>query len=1020
MMYSPDRIQLLSDEEIDTIYAIPNFNEAECALYFDLNKTEKALSKKYRTIKAQIYFIRVLGYFKAKQQLYRSDLLQSNPNDTQYIIAKYFDVSASLTSGEIDKKTFGKIKSDILVTFGYQDWSMQLLPTVQVHIDELLKIHPKIHDALRQLLIYFDSHQILLPSYRTLQDLFTSGISKEENRLNDLLSTLPAAQKAQLSALIEQTEGITDLNNIRADQKNFQYTSVQNSIDKIQKTTELYDFAKEFIPTLQLSKNAIRYYADLTVQYPPARLRRLSPYKQWLQILCFVHYRYQQIMDELIISFMYHVKLVLADGKTAANEAYLKNKVNVANELPKLGVFLQWFPNRDPLLTYEEVNKMAYDILPKEKFSLIVDFLKSLYFDKETVEWEHYEKSSQYSALNIRPILLHVPFVYYKGNAQLTRMMSFLKNHYSSGKGPIDLHLPEDIKNMLSKRTLQYLKANPSDLTVDPHRFEFFVYKKMCHQLERGRLCCNESVSFTDIDHELVSVDVVENVDEISIRFGFHKIPIYCEQRLDQVLALLDEAWDRVPDNIQSGKNEGFKIKDAKKKTWTLLYDASEKLEGAFFKKLPKVAVADVLTFMGGHSHFWGAFTHMKDRYTKKKKLHLLPLTACIIARAFGLDPGKMAEMSDMNFNLLRATDEDLIRMDTLCGANDENSNYINTLPIFRLWNLLDDKLLADVDGQKFSTNNKTIQSRFSTKYIGKGKGISLYTLLANFIAVNARNIGINEYEGHFLYDMIYSNKSDIEINMVTGDNHSKNQLNHVVLDSIDVDYVPCIKNIQEAANDLYSVKSPSYYTGILKPKAAINVELIRSEKKNIIRVLLSLLMQENTQSNIIRKLNSHTRYARLRAALFEYNKIFKSIHILNLIDDMSFRKALRTARNRTEAYHQLQSIIRKVYRGIFKGKTITDNRVSAHAARLLANCIIGYNSIILNNIYEKMLAEGVSEEVIEEFARISPIAWAHILFTGRYRFKKNNGLIDISGIVQILEDQLKQSIWKEGERAAA
>ncbi|WP_256593823.1 transposase [Legionella feeleii] len=183
-------------------------------------------------------------------------------------------------------------------------------------------------------------------------------------------------------------------------------------------------------------------------------------------------------------------------------------------------------------------------------------------------------------------------------------------------------------------------------------------------------------------------------------------------------------------------------------------------------------------------------------------------------------------------------------------------------------------------------------------------------------------------------------------------------------------------------------------------------------------RVLLSLLMQENTQSNIIRKLNSHTRYARLRLALFEYNKIFKSIHILNLIDDMSFRKALRTARNRTEAYHQLQGIIRKVYRGIFKGKTITDNRVSAHAARLLANSIIGYNSIILNDIYEKMVTEGVPDEVIEEFARISPIAWVHILFTGRYRFKGNNGLIDIAGIVQILEDQLKQSIWKEGERA--
>ena len=1019
-MYSPDRIQLLSDEEIDTIYAIPTFNDPERALYFDLNETEKVLLEKYRTVKAKIYFIRTLGYFKAKQQLYRSDLLQSNPTDTQYIMEKHFATSSSLSSGEVDKKTYGKIKTDLLVAFSYQEWSIQLTSTIQLHIGELLKLHPKIHDALRQLLIYFDSHQILLPSYRTLQDLFTTAISTEEERLSDLLFTLPDDKKSQLSTLIKQTEGITDLNKIRADQKNFQYTSVQESIDKVQKTMELYHFAKWFIPTLQLSKNAIRYYADLIVQYPPARLRRLAQYRQWLQMLCFVHYRYQQIMDELIISLMYHVKLVIADGKNAANEAYVKNRINVANELPKLSAFLQWFPERNPLLTYEEVNKIAYGMLPKEKFPLIVAFLNALAFDKETVEWEHYEKSSQYMALNIRPILLHVPFVYYKKDSQLTRMMSFLKSHYLSGKGPIDMCLPGDIKNMFSKRTLHYLKTNPTDEKVDPHRFEFLVYKKMCHQLERGRLCCNESVSYMDIEHDLVDMAVVENVDEIALKFGFPKIPVYCEKRLDEALVLLDEAWERVSNNIQSGKNQGFKIKDAKKKTWTLLYDASEKLEDTFFKKLPKVAIANVLTLMGDHSHFWNTFTHMKDCYTKKKKPHLLSLTACILARAFGLDPSKMADMSDLNFNLLRATDEDMIRMDTLCSANDENNNYINTLPIFRLWNLIDDKLLADVDGQKFATNNKTIQSRFSTKYVGKGKGISLYTLLANFIAVNARNIGINEYEGHFLYDMIYNNKSDIEINMVTGDNHSKNQLNHVVLDSIDVDYVPCIKNIQEAANDLYSLKSPSCYTGILKPKAAIDVELIRSEKKNITRVLLSLLMQENTQSNIIRKLNSHNRYARLRCALFEYNKIFKSIHILNLIDDISFRKALRTARNRTESYHQLQSMIRKIYRGIFKGKTITDNRVSAHAARLLANCIIGYNSIILNNIYEKMLAEGVTQDVIEEFARISPIAWAHILFTGRYRFKNNNELIDIPGIVRILEDQLKQSIWKEEKRVAA
>lgn len=92
----------------------------------------------------------------------------------------------------------------------------------------------------------------------------------------------------------------------------------------------------------------------------------------------------------------------------------------------------------------------------------------------------------------------------------------------------------------------------------------------------------------------------------------------------------------------------------------------------------------------------------------------------------------------------------------------------------------------------------------------------------------------------------------------------------------------------------------------------------------------------------------------------------------------MQFRKSLRTARNRTESYHQSQSFVRKAYHGIFKGKRIIDNRISSHATRLLVNCIVAYNSLLLNAIYEKLLAAGASEELLKRFGRISPIAWAH------------------------------------------
>jgi TnpA family transposase len=134
---------------------------------------------------------------------------------------------------------------------------------------------------------------------------------------------------------------------------------------------------------------------------------------------------------------------------------------------------------------------------------------------------------------------------------------------------------------------------------------------------------------------------------------------------------------------------------------------------------------------------------------------------------------------------------------------------------------------------------------------------------------------------------------------------------------------IPSIKNIKHEAEKLYSNKPISQYTGLIKPKAQIDSSLIKSNKRWITRVLMSLIMQENTQTTIIRKLSSHDRYAKLQAALYEYNKILKTIHVLNMINDLELRKAIKAARNRTEAYPQLQGRIRKVYQGIFKGKKL-------------------------------------------------------------------------------------------------
>ncbi len=296
------------------------------------------------------------------------------------------------------------------------------------------------------------------------------------------------------------------------------------------------------------------------------------------------------------------------------------------------------------------------------------------------------------------------------------QFIDLIKDHYSRGKNPSMFKLPSNIEDTISKTMIPYLKKNPGDEQIDPHLFEFFVYQKMYRRLGKGLLCCNDSVSYCDIDHDLISNKLVDDAEKIANEFGYPKIPIYCDNRLDEVLSELDNAWDRTTKRISRGENTGFNFRKTKKggDDWSLSYDSRDKLDDAFFKTLSQVEIPDIVMYIGDHIDMWPSFTHMKIRYNKKKMPVTLAVNACVLSDAFGIGTEKMAEMSDLNFNLLRSTQEDFIRVDTLRTANDAVGNLVHSLPIFKLWNLMDEKLLADADGQKLPTNESTIQSRYS------------------------------------------------------------------------------------------------------------------------------------------------------------------------------------------------------------------------------------------------------------------------------------------------------------------
>jgi TnpA family transposase len=362
-----------------------------------------------------------------------------------------------------------------------------------------------------------------------------------------------------------------------------------------------------------------------------------------------------------------------------------------------------------------------------------------------------------------------------------------------------------------------------------------------------------------------------------------------------------------------------------------------------------------------------------------------------------------MGEISDIPYQTLARTSENFIRPETLKAANDCVSNAIATLPIFHVYDL-GELIHSSSDGQKFETRLPTFNARHASKYFGLQKGIVAYTLVANHIPINARIIGANEHESHYVFDLLMGNTSTIQPQIHSTDTHGTNEVNFALLHTFNYQFAPRYKNIQEKVRtSLYGFQHPRQYGDlILKPIRKINTELIREEWDNLLRIFVSLALKTTTQSIIVRKLSAYARKNKTRRALWEYDAIFRSLYLLEFVDSPPLRRNVQRALNRGENYHQLRRAVSYANFGKLRFKNEEEQVIWSECSRLITNCIIYYNVAILSRLVAHKEAAQDSEAAAL-LKQVSPVAWQHINFYGRYEFTKGPAPINLEGIVEEL-----------------
>jgi hypothetical protein len=230
------------------------------------------------------------------------------------------------------------------------------------------------------------------------------------------------------------------------------------------------------------------------------------------------------------------------------------------------------------------------------------------------------------------------------------------------------------------------------------------------------------------------------------------------------------------------------------------------------------------------------------------------------------------------------------------------------------------------------------------------------------------------------------------------------NEVNFALLHLFGYQFAPRYKDLQsKVGSALYGFQHPGQYPAwALKPVRKIDENLILSEWDNIQRIAVSLALKTTSQHIIVRKLSAYARKNRTKRALWEYDNVIRSLYLLDYVDSSSLRRNVQTALNRGENYHQLRRAVSFANFGKLRFKTEAEQDIWSECSRLITNCLIYYNATLLSELLE--LRERVGDvEGINALAGISPVAWQHINFAGRYEFGQTLRGIDLDAVIQSL-----------------
>ncbi len=839
-----------------------------------------------------------------------------------------------------------------------------------------------VEDLLRQAHELLRSWRVVLPSGpSTLERIVASVAFRGQTEVLEIISQqLPPGLCQSIDELLEVPEGkrLSSLSWLK------EYPSKVNAAT-IREQLRRYDAIRSTgVGALELqgvSLKVVKKFAELASCHKVTKLRCFAPPKRYALMACFLIEASKTCLDHVVDMYDQFMTNVVRNARNAYERLYRQTRRGFWKQFDKLACafkLLLKLKRGAPEMSVANADLGADD-------DALEEALKTCFQVREMERRGHVDQlRGRYSDIRkFLPYFLELPFKSETGSQILLEAIEISKQLTDGELRQMPAEVP--LKVIPAKYRKSLFKE---DGTIDRRVWEIGLALAIRDALRSGDLYLPESrhhVSFWNLIYAPESWE-----EERAKAYDVLSLP----NEADEVVEGLIKEFNEVADAANRSLNKNPFVTIENGRLHVKRADAIPtprkivELRQAIHSNFPRIRIEDLLVAVDSCCGFTRKFQPLEGHNVRGGG-NDEALLAVILAHGTNLGLAAMSQSTDgLSVEKLQNVAKWFVREQTINEANAAMVNYHHRLALSFIWG---DGEASSSDGQRFAIEGNPLVGSYYPRYFGYyDRAFSVLAHISNQYSVfSTKVISCSKREALYVLDGLLENETILDPKEHYTDTHGFTEHIFGLCYLLHVSFMPRIKNLKKQR--LYKPYREKVHHD-LEPlfHETVDVNLIREQWDQLVRVAASLRDKENkTPAHVIvERLSRTTRSDRLAKALTALGRIVKTVFVLRWVQDPALRRKVTLQLNRGEERQGLSRWLCFSNQGIFRHvRDVKGLMNKASCLSLLSNAVLVWNTVKMADTVAQLRANG-AQILDEHLARVSPLAFRHVIPNGKYHFR--------------------------------